>query len=306
MGRAIELPNSNAEAPASQSSPGHTTSESQGAYAGGTPVAVVQGRIDNQTRADDGYPTLRSASEIFEDVQRTRIAVENRIRTAPIDVELIRSHLEGLHHTEHQLALYMRRVMRKIAPEITAWQKETPGVGEHLLARLLGQIGHPVTTTVHAWEGTGTDRTLVAVGTKRRRVSDLWSYCGHGDPTRRARKGMTAEEAFGLGNPRAKMIVHLIAEGCMKAVGGSATTETQPTKASPTRRRSPYRDVYDTRRMDTAERVHAAPCVRCGPSGKPAPEGSPWSAGHQHADALRVVGKEFLRDLWIVAGGGDA
>jgi len=66
-------------------------------------------------------------------------------------------------------------------------------------------------------------------------------------------------------------------------------------------RRSPFRDVYDIRRMVTADRVHAAPCVRCGPKGKPALEGSPWSLAHQNADALRIVGKEILRDLWKVS-----
>lgn len=82
---------------------------------------------------------------------------------------------------------------------------------------------------------------------------------------------------------------HLLAEASMKCVG------------SDTRRRSPLRDVYDARRLTTIDRVHATPCVRCGPASKPAPEGSPWSLAHQHADALRIVGKELLRDLWHAA-----
>ena len=28
--------------------------------------------------------------------------------------------------------------------------------------------------------------------------------------------------------------------------------------------------------------------------------GSPWSKGHIHAHALRIVGKELLRDMWLV------
>jgi hypothetical protein len=63
-------------------------------------------------------------------------------------------------------------------------------------------------------------------------------------------------------------------------------------------RRSPYRAIYDARRAATADRVHETPCVRCGPSGKPAQPGTPWSAGHQLADALRIVSKEILKDLW--------
>ena len=64
---------------------------------------------------------------------------------------------------------------------------------------------------------------------------------------------------------------------------------------------SRWRDVYDARRAVTTERLHAAPCVRCGPSGKSASTGSPWSLGHQHADALRIVSKEILKDLWRAA-----
>lgn len=60
----------------------------------------------------------------------------------------------------------------------------------------------------------------------------------------------------------------------------------------------PYRVVYDQRRLETAERLHGQPCVRCGPSGKPAQPGTPWSKNHQLADALRIVGKTILRDIW--------
>lgn len=29
--------------------------------------------------------------------------------------------------------------------------------------------------------------------------------------------------------------------------------------------------------------------------------GSPWSDAHRHADALRIVGKRFLIDLWVAS-----
>ena len=61
------------------------------------------------------------------------------------------------------------------------------------------------------------------------------------------------------------------------------------------------RDVYDKRKAATEGRLHATACVRCGPSGKPAQPGSPWSDGHRHADALRIVSKVLLRDLWVAA-----
>lgn len=86
-----------------------------------------------------------------------------------------------------------------------------------------------------------------------------------------------------------------------KLNGGESNVKPNPTVVA-TRRRSPYRDVYEDARERYGDRVHAVECVRCGPSGKPALVGSPWSAAHQHAASLRLVGKELLRDLWIAAG----
>lgn len=104
-----------------------------------------------------------------------------------------------------------------------------------------------------------------------RSLRQLWSYCGHGDAERKRRKGMTQDEAKALGSPMCKMIVHqLLASSCIKFMGEAK------------RRRSPYRDVYDWRREVTVDRED-------------------WTAGHQHNDALRITGKEILRDLWIAS-----
>lgn len=97
---------------------------------------------------------------------------------------------------------------------------------------------------------------------------------------------MSAEEAMANGSPHAKMIVHLMAESCVKTKGN-------------------YRDLYDAIRLSVEDKVHSVECVRCGPSGKPAQPGSPWSKGHQHNHALRVLGKTILRDLWVAAHGGE-
>lgn len=196
-----------------------------------------------------------------------------------------------------------------VLPEVAAWVKATPGLGEESMARLLGRIGHPVIARPHRWmdeapEGhkcgntCGEDRHLVALEPFERSVSQLWSYCGHGDPGRRKRKGMTADEATALGSPQAKMLTHLIAECAMRCNGSSpirepgpmpdvgangtdgASVESKPT--APERRRSPYRDTYDQRKAVTADR-------------------DDWTQAHKHADALRITGKAILRDLWVVA-----
>lgn len=239
--------------------------------------------------SSDGWLALRTFAELFEDAQKAHIAAANRAR-ATGRPEMFAAHVKAMERAEHACGLMLRRCYRKVVPlAVRQWQETTPGLGEHLVARLLGHLGHPVIATPHHWEGTGAARSLVADPPYERTVSQLWQYCGHGDPARRIARGMTAAELAAIGSPRLKMLVHLNAEACMKQAGTVRA------------RRSPYRDVYDARRLVTADRVHAAPCVRCGPSGRAAAEGSPWSAAHQHADALRIVGKELLRDLWRAA-----
>jgi len=227
------------------------------------------------------YKDLRVWSEMFEDAQKARIACTNRIERGGVDRDHYASQLEAMCDAEHKVELAMKRCFRKVADsDIVAWQKSTLGVGEHMLAHLLGVIGHPRYTTLHHWEGDGkATRVLIDDGPMERMVSQLWSYCGHGDPDRRRRAGMSKEEAFALGSPRAKMIVHQIAEASMKCMA------------------SPYRKVYDDARERYADRVHANDCPQCH-----AKVGDPWKPGHQHAAALRLVGKEMLKDLWIVSG----
>jgi hypothetical protein len=228
------------------------------------------------------YDELHLYAEMFYDVQEFRKAAASKVRSMTVTPAVVAG--EALRHyerAEHELSLTMRRCLRETAhPYVLEWQKREKGIGEHLLARLLGAVGDPRTARPMHWEGSGKARILVADEPRERSVSQLWSYCGHGDATRKRRHGMTEAEAAALGNPRAKMVLWNIACACIKTDGH-------------------YREVYNKRRAATELRQHAAACVRCGPSGKPAEPGSPWSKAHQHADALRIVGKAVLRDLWL-------
>lgn len=141
------------------------------------------------------------------------------------------------------------------------WIKQQKGLGAKTVARLLACVGDPYWNPLY-------DRP--------RRLSELWEFCGHGGPSRK-RKGQQV-----TWSPEAKMRLWNMVQPIIKGSG-------------------PYRDVYDDRRAETADRTHNEECVRCGPAGKPAAVGSAWNKGHQHADAMRIVGKEILRDLWIEA-----
>jgi hypothetical protein len=262
-------------------------------------------------------PTLVVLADVLDDLERVRIANENRVRQLTRNIEdsdgvergfgltldhpqvaALQATVEGLAALEHGATLALKRAMRTHL--LGPWVKNTAGIGEKQGARLLAAIGDPYWNTLH-------DRP--------RTVSELWAYCGYhvlpagghlrdathlplaagGAQTsdtddQRARDahmssvvGVAAKRARGQRanwSATAKMRAHLVAEACMKC------------------RTSPFRLVYDAAREHYAYAVHKTPCVRCGPAGKPAAVGTPLSLGHQHARALRKVAKEVLKDLW--------
>lgn len=223
-------------------------------------------------------PFLALSADVLDDLEKVRIANENRLRqltrTGPDedgvergfgldeshrDVARVAALVETLAASEHQATLNLNRHMR--AHPLGAWVAATPGVGEKQAARLLASIGDP------AWnDATETWRTL----------RQLYSYCGYGDAAEQVRRRGVKSNW----DATAKMRTYLVAVSCVK-VG-----------------RGPLRAVYDEGRARYDGATHEAPCVRCGPSGHPAQPGTALSAGHQHARAVRLVCKAILRDLW--------
>jgi hypothetical protein len=241
------------------------------------PVAAILPPTSTSGVPQLADPLLALAADVLDDLERVRIANENRLRQLTRSVEdsdgelrgfgLDERHpdvarlaglVDGLAKLEHDAELGLRRQLRK--HPLGPWVKSARGVGEKQAARLLAAIGDPYWNDLH-------DRP--------RLVSELWSYAGYGDAAAQVRR--RGEKANW--SATAKMRAYLVAVSIVKA-GGS------------------YREVYDEARAKYADAVHPADCVRCGPSGKPALAGSPLSAGHQHARALRVVAKTVLRDLW--------
>jgi len=259
-------------------------------------------------------PLLALAADVLDDLEKVRIANENRLRQltrtgldadgqergfgldeSHPDVARLAALVAMLAGAEHKAALNLQRVMRR--HPLGPWVKATTGIGEKQGARLIAAIGDPYWNTLH-----GRPRT----------VSELWAYCGYhvvpaGQESRGTQK-LTADGDLNGSGPgqgghdtqgtpagvapkrqrgqkanwsaTAKMRAFLAAESCMK------------------QRESPYRAVYDTTRAKYAEAVHDGECARCGPRNDPARPGSPLSEGHKHARALRAVAKEILRDLW--------
>lgn len=231
----------------------------------------------------DGWLALRTLAETFADTQEYRISIENRFRSGTVDPDLAQARIASVVDHEKMIRKDMIAAYRAAAPEaVVQWVKETKGLGEPLMARLLGHLGHPRVATPYHWEGTGSNRVLVADEPFERGVGQLWAYCGHGGPSRRT-KGMSVEDAMRLGSPNLKKLTFLVSSFAMR----------QDTM--------PYRETYLSVRERYEAKGHTAPCAPCGKKGQPAEVGSDLRPGHIHANALRLTGKEILRDLWEVA-----
>lgn len=259
----------------------------------------------------DPYRALRVYAESLADMQTVRIRVGNRsggYMRDPSNVGITEhDRMQAFTDVFEQAEKVVRESLileyQRVVPEkVQQWVIDTPGLGESTMARLIGTIGDPRIAHPKHWEVTGKAkktkapedgesralddraRVLVEDPPYERTVGQLWSYCGIGDPARKKVKGMSQEDAFKLGNPKAKMLLYLIAESIVKVGKG------------------PYRKVYDETKEGYQGHVHSVVCVRCGPSGKPAQVGNPWSKGHIHAASMRKVSKEVLRDLWVMTG----
>lgn len=238
-------------------------------------------------------PFLALAADVLDDLEKVRVANENRLRqlTRSVadsdgqergfgldeshpDVARLAALVALLDEAEHKAELNLARLMRK--HPLGPWVAAQKGIGDKQGARLLAAIGDPYWNDLH-------DRPRI--------VSELWAFCGFHvlhpgqglRDTHCASAGVAPRRQRGQRSnwsETARKRAWLVAVSCMKSPG------------------SPYRALYDATRAKYAEATHTAPCVRCGPAGKPAPEGSALSDGHKHARALRAVAKEVLRDLW--------
>jgi hypothetical protein len=311
-GRAPVLADQNRPGPANRQTPTTATAASP-VLAGGQQGPAIANPPPSNRAPDLADPLLALAADVLDDLERVRIANENRLRQLtrddtdadgaergfglPLqhpDVARLAALVDALGKAEHDAELNLKRQLRK--HPLGPWVKQARGVGEKQAARLLAAIGDPYWNDLHQ---------------RPRTVSELWAYCGYhvlpagqsyrdtqnrfasgdpagGDPDQSATGDQTVRVGVAA-TPRrghranwsstAKMRAHLVAVSIVKAGG-------------------PYREVYDRGRAKYADALHATECKRCGPSGKPAQPGTPLSDGHSHARALRLVAKEVLKDLW--------
>lgn len=262
---------------------GHHAADLQGCSAVVAPTPPAPANTGSSPRSLTPVladPLLALAADVLDDLERVRIANENRLRQLTRDetdtdgeergfgltldhpdVKRLAALVDALAKAEHDAELNLKRQLRQ--HPLGPWVKQARGVGEKQAARLLAAVGDPYWNDLY-------DRP--------RLVSELWSYCGYGDAAKQVRR--RGEKANWSAD--AKMRAFLVSVSIVKAGG-------------------PYREVYDAARAKYDGALHPAECKRCGPAGSPALPGSPISPGHQHARALRAVSKAVLHDLWVEA-----
>jgi hypothetical protein len=235
-------------------------------------------------------PTLSMCADVVDDLEKVKIANQNRLRTLTMDgdhgqgmtldnpdVKRLADIVAALDAAEHQAVLNLQRVMR--AHPLGEFVKNSKGIGEKQAARLLASIQDPYWNDLH---------------NRPRKLRELYRFCGMDVVGTSVQATADSHTSGGAGvapskqrgervhwSPDARMRLWLIASKCVMVGHGG-----------------PYRAVYDEGRIKYADAVHAQECKRCGPKGKPAEAGSPLSAGHQNARAIRLIAKAILRDLW--------
>ena len=322
-------PATTAEAtPSSQSSSG-TQSSTTDHRLGDTQICRVGGAPDDQQGPatccaipidpplDLADPFLALAADVLDDLERVRIANENRLRqltrTATDkdgeergfeltvdhpDVAFLAALVDVLTQAEKQATKNLERRMKQ--HPLGPWVKQAKGVGEKQAARLLAAVGDPYIRP--EMPRRADDGTVIVEPSRPRTVSELWSYFGYGDAATQVRqKGKKANWS-----DDAKKRAHLVAKKCTFqlwkpcfSVKGDDGLVSHTVHAEGECTCSRYRLLYDEQKVKYAGSVHPKECHRCTPKGKPpAPVGSPRKAAHVDAIAVRAVKKEILRDLW--------
>ena len=135
-------------------------------------------------------PFLALSADVLDDMEKVRIANENRLRQLTRstedsdgetrgfgldenhpDVARLAALVQMLADAEHKAELNLGRLMR--AHPLGPWVKRTTGLGEKQMARLIASIGDPYVRP----EITREDGTLEP--SRPRTVSELWAYAGY-------------------------------------------------------------------------------------------------------------------------------
>jgi hypothetical protein len=243
-------------------------------------MTTIAAHVEHQGYAPE-HGGLVAAVREWRWLQVTRVKLTLPIRAAErggyAAPEWAEEMIEELDELERESAKLIQREWRD--HPLAEWAETVRGLGAHSCAIVVALLGgDPLVAYPMQRVGPRKSSRVEYLAPYDRSLSQLWSYAGLGDSSRTKREGMSQSDLLALGKPLLKSRVRLIAEAFVKA--GNER----------------YREVYDAARVEYRERVHATACPPCH-----AKEGDPWRPGHQHAAALRKVGKVWLADLYDAA-----
>jgi hypothetical protein len=244
-------------------------------------------------------PALALAADVLDDIERVRIANQNRLRQLtrtgedsdgeergfgldPDHPDVMRLGLMvlALEKVEHDATLELQRKMRK--HPLGAWMKAQRGIGEKQGARLLAAIGDPYINSakdaprtvsalwaycgLHVLPGghlKGDDHLTTAAGERHRDTDHPMDddHCGFVGVAAKRRKGERANWST-----KAKMRAYLIAESCIKQLSKDCRDGHAASDAH-TRCAVPAQDLQDEdgHRRDAHQFMAAVPSCACSP-----------------------------------------
>lgn len=244
---------------------------------------------------DVADPFLKMKADILDDLERTKIANQNRLRSLTRkeedadgivrglalpedhpDVVLLTTITGSIESLEADAVKNLQKAMKK--NPLGPWAARQKGVGDKQIARLLASIGDPY------WRDEVTEKHEDGTETVRypegpRTVSALWAYCGLHVVSGSAPKRKAGVKSNW--STLAKTRSWLIIDSCSKQLDKRCKTDTGIADHVEGCGCSKYRIIIDNRRKHTAV-TH--------------PE---WSKGQSKNDGMRIAQKELLKDMWI-------
>lgn len=260
-------------------------------------------------------PLLRMTVEGLRDATTARISAVHRAERGGVadkhQQEAIKAPALALENEYRRLLI--DTYQKNVPTVIQDWAAEIPGLASGaLFPSIIALIGNPRAAHPYKWVpgrevGSKDDRVLVEDGEPyARSLRQLWQWCGCGDPMLAPKFVSTKDDQF--------LKLRMGKRTTLRPRLYTFTSYLQRQSGNSNVAGSKYGKLLAEAKADGLTKVHTVQCQNkkrppmssngCGTVANPeqgAP-GTPWRPGHAQAHSHRIVQKEFLRDLWEVAG----
>jgi hypothetical protein len=257
-------------------------------------LALVDAPLSQLARQVQDLETFRTASaNQLQVMTRKGVDADGKQRGFGLELDnpvviLQADVVSNTKRLEEQSIRALERHLKKLP--LGPWVLNQKGIGFKTIARLLAATGDPYWNELH---------------NRPRTVSELWSYCGYGDPQAQVKRSGHRVNW----SPEAKMRAYLCIEPSTKMLRAPCKSVTDPdtnlvveTIHVDDCKCSPWRVFYDEEKAHYMGSVHPWECARCTGKGQPpAPAGSPRKGAHVNQIAIRNTTKELLKQLWLEA-----